>query len=80
MSRAAPRLRVSIARPPGRTAWSEHWSRSGESNPGQPPYHGGALPTELLRLYAAAMIATPHPKLRGTMAGCGGSYRSAWSS
>ena len=24
-------------------------SRSGESNPGPPPYHGGALPTELLR-------------------------------
>src|SRR6266542_6914827 len=34
-------------------------SRGGESNPGHPPYHGGALPTELPRLYAAAMIATP---------------------
>ena len=25
------------------------WSWSGESNPGPPPYHGGALPTELLQ-------------------------------
>jgi hypothetical protein len=39
---------------PGRRPWASTVlsSRSGESNPGPPPYHGGALPTELLRRLA----------------------------
>ena len=30
------------------------WSHSRESNPRPPPYHGGALPAELLRHYIKA--------------------------
>jgi hypothetical protein len=35
--------------PKGPLNCGNSWSWSGESNPGPPPYHGGALPTELLQ-------------------------------